>query len=124
MRISSEKTPLGVIVYLTLDDEDLKMLEKRDPKGRPYFLSANPPQPVMVENIILTKINKKEITQVLKIETELKDAMKAAPIVRVGKLSPCCEARMVHDEMDPQGTLTCTKCAMKHKTGGKKVVNN
>lgn len=124
MRISSEKTPLGVIVYLTLDDEDLKMLERRDPKGRPYFLSANPPQPVMVQNIIITKLKQKEIVQVQKIETELKDAMKDAFTIRGGKLSPCCEARMVHDDMDPKETLTCTKCAMKHKTGGKKVVNN
>jgi hypothetical protein len=94
---------------------------------KPSGVPGKPPIPqqviIPIKSILIGKLHAKDL-RALK-EAEKKQAelekMNEADRKRAEKmktLSPCCEAKMLHDDKDPADIVTCTKCEEKYRKIG------
>jgi len=100
-----------------------KVVFTMKPSTTPGMAPVATPVIIPIRAIVIGKIHAKEERQLKEAEAKKAqlEKMNAADRKRAEKmknLSPCCEARMIHQDNTPLGIMTCTKCETKYRQLG------
>lgn len=96
-----------------LNDADWKTMNEKDKNGDTIPQVLTPSTPVTLAEVVIQRLTPDMEKKLEQMQSKAKDDFER--MIRYKRLSPCCGAKMAHEEGDAPDVYTCIQCQKKHK---------